>query len=189
MKHFSLLFFLTAALAPGLALAQHAHGAHAGHAPTVAHDGHAGDAKPPEHSGHSGHAAHAGHAAHDMHSAPSPALPAGQPAWTPDAPLVAGMARVRSAVATLAHLEMGHLGEPQVLTVAGDIDAAIEYMFANCSLEPEPDVALHGILARLMAASTALREAPADPAPVATMRAALADYGRVFDDPAAAAQR
>ena len=58
-------------------------------------------------------------------------------------------------------------------------------MFANCDLEPEPDVALHGILARLMAASEALREAPADPAPVAGMREALADYGRLFDDPLA----
>src|SRR5690606_5016495 len=100
-----------------------------------------------------------------------------------------GMSRVRKAVATLAHLEMGHLDARQVLTVADDIDAAIEDMFANCRLAPEPDVALHGILARLMAASKALREVPEDPAPAATMRAALADYARLFDDPAATAVR
>lgn len=53
----------------------------------------------------------------------------------------------------------------------------------HCRLEPEPDVALHGILARLVAGSEALRGAPADPAPVAGMRDALADYVRLFDDP------
>ena len=68
--------------------------------------------------------------------------------------------------------------------MAGDVDAAVESMFANCRLEPEPDVALHGILARLMAGSKALRDAPADPAPVGPMRDALADYERLFDDPA-----
>ena len=161
MKHLTTLLSLVAVLAPGMAFAQHAHGAH------------------------DGHAAHAGHAA-DPHVA---AAPAGGTPWTPDAPLVSGMARVRSAAATLAHLEMGHLGEDQVLEIANDIDSAIEDMFANCKLAPEPDIALHGILARLMAASRALRDAPADPAPVAAVRAALADYARLFDDPAATAGR
>ena len=134
------------------------------------------------------HAMHAAHAGPSDLAAPAE-IPSGHVRWTPDAPLVAGMGQVRRAVATLAHLEMGHLDEGQVLTLAGDVDAAIESMFANCRLEPEPDVALHGILARLMAGSKALRDAPTDPAPVGPMRDAVADYERLFDDPAAAAGR
>lgn len=152
MKQSVAVLSLALAVAPGMALAQHAHG------------------------GHADHAAHAGHEA----QAPGTA---DQAPWTPDAALTEGMRRVRGAVETLAHLEMGHLGEGQVVTVAGDADAAIEYMFANCELPPEPDIALHGILARLMAATRDLHAKPADPAPVATMRAALAEYARLFDDP------
>lgn len=165
MQRLPTLLALSLAIVPGIAAAQHDHGAHAVPARPVAASA----------------ADHAHHAADTS----AVAIPAGHVRWAPDAPLVDGMGQVRKAVATLAHLEMGHLGEAGVLTVAGDVDAAIESMFANCKLDPEPDVALHGILARLMAGSQALRAAPADPAPVAGMRAALADYGRLFEDPAA----
>ena len=163
---------LALALAPALAVAQHDHAAHAAHA---AQD---------DHAGHDGHAADADHAAHPALAEPA-AVPADHVPWTPDAPLVEGMSRVREAMAGLAHHEMGHLGESTVVVLAEDIDAAIEYMFANCKLAPEPDVALHGVLARLMAGSKALHADPADPSPVAGMRAAVEDYGRLFDDPAA----
>src|SRR5690606_3307762 len=138
---------------PASALAQHTHGSHEGH------------------SSHADHAAHDVHAAHGA-VAPATDVPADHARWTPDAAQVEGMTRVREAVATLAHHEMGHLGADNVLVLASDIDAAIEYMFANCKLDPEPDVALHGVLARLMAATRALHEAPGDASPVTTMRAA-----------------
>lgn len=172
MNTLSSLLALSLALVPALAAAQqHDHGAHAAHQAHATHDDHAA------------HDAHAAHGAQDAHAAPA-AIPANHVPWTPDAPLVEGMARVREAVGTLAHHEMGHLEGSQVLILAGEIDAAIEHMFANCRLEPEPDAALHGVLARLMAGTKALREAPEDPAPVAGLRAALADYAGLFDDPA-----
>lgn len=133
------------------------------------------------HDGHAAHAEHDGHAAHDVDAASQ--VPAGHTPWTPDAPLIEGMARVREAMTGLAHHEMGHLGESNVLVLAGDIDDAIAYMFANCKLEAEPDIALHGVLARLMAGTQALRADPASAAPVAGMRAAVTDYARLFDDP------
>ncbi|MBB1472586.1 MULTISPECIES: DnrO protein [unclassified Luteimonas] len=130
---------------------------------------------------HAGHAAHATHGSQATHAP----VPAAHVRWTPDAPLVEGMARVREAMTGLAHHEMGHLGESNVLVLATDIDQAIEYMFANCKLDAEPDIALHGLLARLMAGTQALRADPANAAPVADMRAAVADYGLLFDDPEA----
>lgn len=106
--------------------------------------------------------------------------------WQPDAPLVEGMSRVRAAVAGL-EAAGPEADEAAVLARAADVDAAIEYMFENCSLDPEPDVALHGVLARLMAGSQALQANPADLAPAHDMAAAVENYERLFDDPNAAA--
>lgn len=111
-------------------------------------------------------------------------LPANHVAWTPDAPLIEGMSRVRAA---LAGLEPGDAARPDAATVearADDVDAAIKYMFANCKLDTQPDIALHAVLARLMAGTQALHANPADTTPVHDMHAAMENYERLFDDPA-----
>lgn len=135
---------------------------------------------PQDHAAHE-HDAHA-HAAHHPDAA-GMAIPADHVKWEPDAPLMEGMQRMRDAMGGLLHHEMGHLNEAQVDQLATQVDEAAAYMFANCQLEAEPDVALHGLLARLMAGAEALHADPADPEPVADMRAALEDYPRLFDDP------
>lgn len=169
---------LTPALAAALAIAC---------GPALAQEGHAHD-----HHAATDHAAHAAHAADpahqhdpDHHAAHHGAMeiPADHVPWAPDAPLMEGMRRVGGAVGTLRHQEMGHLGDEQVLALAEEVDEAIAYMFANCSLEPEPDIALHGLLARLMAGTRDLAEDPSDAAPVAGMRAAVEDYPKLFEDP------
>lgn len=113
-------------------------------------------------------------------------VPEGHVRWEPDAPLLEGMSRVRAALAGLEHAgPEQHPDEATVVARAAEVDAAIEYMFANCSLDTEPDIALHAILARLMAGTQALNADPADTAPVADMEAAMVNYGQLFDDPAA----
>ncbi|HRP71259.1 MAG TPA: DnrO protein [Luteimonas sp.] len=112
------------------------------------------------------------------------AIPANHVRWQPDAPLIEGMSRVRTAIAGLQHA--GPAQHPDAATVTArtaDVDAAIEYMFANCSLDTEPDIALHAILARLMAGTQALNGNPADTSPVADMAAAVDNYEQLFDDP------
>lgn len=101
--------------------------------------------------------------------------------WTPDAPLLEGMSRVRAALAGLE--PESHPDDAAVTALAADIDSAVEYMFANCKLDTEPDIALHAILARLMAGSQALHANPADTSPVADMHGAVENYERLFDDP------
>jgi cytochrome c5 len=99
--------------------------------------------------------------------------------WTPDAPLIEGMSRVRTAIDGLE-------AQPDQATVVArtdDVDAAIKYMFDNCQLDTEPDIALHAILARLMAGSKALHANPANTMPVHDMRAAVANYERLFANP------
>ena len=106
-------------------------------------------------------------------------VPENHEAWAPDAPLVEGMSRVRTAIAALE----GHPDATTVAARAADVDAAIEYMFANCSLPTEPDIALHAILARLMAGTGALKADPADHAAVVDMHGAVENYEQLFDDP------
>lgn len=130
---------------------------------------------------HAGDDPHAHDAPHVQHGqlGMDVAVAEGHEPWTPDAPLIEGMSRVRAAIAGLE-------ADPDPATVvarASDVDAAIEYMFANCELETEPDVALHAILARLMAGTQALHANPADAAPVADMHAAVGNYEALFDDP------
>ncbi len=174
MNKLSLAAALALVLASGHAVAQDAHQHdHAAPASAAAHD-HAAHAADPAHQHDPDH--------HDAHHGVME-IPAGHVPWTPDAPLMAGMRRVGEAVQALHHHEMGHLGNEHVLALAGEVDEAIAYMFANCSLEPEPDIALHGLLARLMAGTRDLEQDPSAAAPVAGMRAVVEDYPKLFDDP------
>jgi len=116
----------------------------------------------------------AGHALGDV------PVPDNHHPWTPDAPLMEGMSRVRAAVSGLEAAP----DEAAVARHVAEVDEAIADMFANCRLEPEPDAALHVVLARLIAASRELQADPSATAPVAAMRAALANYEALFDDPA-----
>ncbi|MCX7556569.1 DnrO protein [Xanthomonadaceae bacterium JHOS43] len=110
-------------------------------------------------------------------------VPADHVRWAPDAALLEGMARIRQALHDLAPHEIRPLSDTTVIALADEIDAAIQYLFANCRLDPEPDAALHRILARLMADSRALHADPSDSSPLAGMQAALNHYAALFDDP------
>lgn len=96
-----------------------------------------------------------------------------------------GMRRLHAALENV-HGHGARSADPaHALQLASDVDAAVAYMFEHCALPPEPDVALHGVLARVMAGAQALRDDPADlQTPVAAMRDAIGDYPRLFDDPA-----
>ncbi len=71
------------------------------------------------------------------------------------------MSRVRAAIGGLEQAS----DEAMVLAGAAEVDAAVEYMFENCSLPVEPDVALHAVLARLMASTQAVQADPCDAPP------------------------
>ena len=119
--------------------------------------------------------------AHAHAHAEAAAVPAQR--WMPDAPLRAGMRRAHTAVAELAHYEMGHMSAPMAVDRATEVESAVTYMFANCKLPAEPDASLHGILVPLLTAAQALKTDPAKVSAVADMRAAIAHYPQYFDDP------
>ena len=155
--------------------------------PAPAAEGAVADIAP---AGSDAHAADANTAAvnaderHDDHAAAAGndyPVPADHVPWTPDAPLVEGMSRVRTALAGLE--APSHPDDATVAARAADIDAAVAYMFANCKLDTDPDIALHAVLARLMAGTKALKANPSDGSPVADMHAAMHNYGQLFADP------
>ena len=110
------------------------------------------------------------------------AAPSSGERFAVDAPLQQGMGKIRAAVATLEHHEMGHLSDEQVVEPAAEIEAQVQFLIANCKLDAQADAALHGIIGKLLEGAKALKDKPADAAPVAPLRAALAEYPRLFDD-------
>ena len=71
----------------------------------------------------------------------------------------------------------------QAVALATLVDQDIQFLVANCELEPAADAALHLIIAKLSAAAQAVKADPADRSRIPSMRDALRDYGRQFDDP------
>lgn len=123
--------------------------------------------------------------AEDTHAAHAAAAPPALPTtpWPSDPPLREGMRRMHRAVEALGHAEHAHLDAAQTAAAAQHVQDAATYMITNCKLPPEPDAALHGVLATLMSGAAALKANPADTTPVAAMREAMALYPRMFEDP------
>lgn len=140
-------------------------------------------ASEPCHSGADHHHHHQHHPQHGADKDQPGSVPVDGDRWASDAPLREGMRRMRDAMEGLSRHESDGLAQAQVHELATAVDEAVAFMFANCELEPEPDHALHLILAQLMVGSRALHANPTDSAPVASMRSALGDYARQFEDP------
>lgn len=121
---------------------------------------------------------------HDLHenvvaaSAQAPAQ-----GWATDAPLRMGMANIRASVEALRHLEMGHMSRQQALAEVGMIDQSIQHIFANCKLDADADAVLHQVLAKLVHGSAGLKSDLKDKTAMASLRAGLLDYQRLFNDP------
>lgn len=123
--------------------------------------------------------AHAGHHHHHAEDLALPPVP--QTRWEPDAPLMAGMARVRTHMHALVESEAADA--VAVRAQAEAIRSAVAGMFAECTLAPEPDAALHAILIPLNTHATRLLENPDAEAEVQAMHALVMAYPRYFNDP------
>ena len=64
-----------------------------------------------------------------------------------------------------------------------DVEQAVIFMYAHCTLAEAPDAALHGILVPLLGAAQVLKRDPRQLKAVADMREAIAHYPKYFDDP------
>jgi hypothetical protein len=119
---------------------------------------------------------------HAHHAVDATAPPATAQRWKTDAPLREGMGRIRGAVEGLQHYEHGHMGPEQATELANGIVRDVNFIVANCKLEPSADAALHPIIGALMKNAQALEAAPTDLSAIPPMRAALQDYARQFGE-------
>lgn len=95
-----------------------------------------------------------------------------------DAPLRAGMLRIRELLAAPRPQEAD-----AARGLADAIDAQVQQLFAQCKLEPDADAALHGVLALLLEGAAGLRADADDDAAWAKLQQALVLYSQRFDDP------
>lgn len=125
------------------------------------------------------------HAHHTPSAATQAAVAQDAPAqrWLADAPLREGMGRIGRLVATFQHYEHGHMNPGQVTALIANVEQDVQFLVANCKLEPAADAALHTIIAKLLLAAQALKADPGDQSAIPSMRDALRDYARQFDDP------
>jgi hypothetical protein len=117
-----------------------------------------------------------GHA-HDIEPAPPTDEAMREGGWRTDAPLRQAMQAILDAVVTAVRVD----GNGPAL--AAELRRQVDYMVANCKLDPAADAALHGIIADLLRAAGRL-DAGATPAQEHDeLHAALARYGGQFDHP------
>lgn len=112
------------------------------------------DASRPSHA-----AAAAEHQHDDMHSMLRP-LDQGQP-WATDTALVEGLERIRVAVNEAS--AQPALDPDSAAALAQSVRDQVDFLIANCRLEPDGDATPHVFIARLLNAAAALQEDPASP--------------------------
>lgn len=90
------------------------------------------------------------------------------------------MARLQESTAALERLAAAGADAAAIRDQADAIEETVAWLFAHCRLPPEPDAALHHLLAAVLDAAGRLRRTPDDPAPLAGLRDALAHYPQRF---------
>ena len=104
--------------------------------------------------------------------------------WPTDAPLRAGMGRIRHSVDALERYRQGHMVPEQARLLAGKVERDVAFLVANCRLDPAADAALHRVIAELLRGASAFKRDPRDVGAIDLMRKAVDAYARSFDDPA-----
>lgn len=107
-------------------------------------------------------------------------LDQGKP-WATDAALVEGMERIRVAVNKASALPV--LDADSAAELAQSVQGQVDFLIANCRLEPDADATLHVFIAQLLKAAAELQENPASTLALAQMHQTLREYPRYFAHP------
>ena len=97
---------------------------------------------------------------HDEHAASALSLNQGKK-WQTDAPLRKGMHHINDAVRNSVddfHLETLSMQDAKKL--AENINGQVNYLIANCKLEPQADATLHVLIGDLLSAADTLSKQP-----------------------------
>ncbi len=102
--------------------------------------------------------------------------------WETDASLRRGMNRIRTAVNDrLDAFNEDRLTAEEATVFAQKIDESVNYMVANCKLDPEPDAALHVLLAVILSGKHKMLSDPMHADGMPRIIDALDRYPRLFE--------
>ncbi len=125
---------------------------------------------------------HAHH--HDAAVAVALERPPGGGNWATDAPLRQGMEAIHVALtAALPTFEKGEMTAPAATTLAGVVSGQVQFLIANCKLEPDADAQLHILIGQMMSAAEAMLDDAASVDGVPKLHAAVQLYGEYFQHP------
>jgi hypothetical protein len=107
--------------------------------------------------------------------------------WATDEALRGGMGRIRSIVEPqLAAAHAGKLSAAQYAALAGQVEAEVGGIVANCKLEPKADAVLHVVIGEIGAGTDAMAGKTAKQRPqqgLVQVARAVNDYAGYFDHP------
>ncbi len=110
--------------------------------------------------------------------------PPGGGSWVTDAALRQGMEAIHVAlVAALPTFETGELGASAAQALAGVVTSQVQFLLANCKLDPDADAQLHILIGQMMSAAEAMVADAASVDGVPKLHAAVQLYGDYFEHP------
>ena len=103
-----------------------------------------------------------------------------------DAPLRSYMGKIRADVqSALDQVHQGRMKDKDYQILAQKTDQSVQSIFKECKLTAEADAALHGILAKIMAGSAAMKSGTSSEARregLLKVSDGLKSYGKTFTD-------
>lgn len=99
--------------------------------------------------------------------------------WATDEPLRTGMKAMQTLVAQAGQ----HPSPEQSARLAQGLRVQVDYLIANCKLEPKADAVLHVLIGRILAGAASLGDPATVEQGLATVREALRLYPQYFDHP------
>jgi len=131
-------------------------------------------------------AAHgADHADHASHASSAALVLNNGKKWETDAPLRAGMLRIRALVAPLQGATAAQSLDPtQAKAVADGVQAQVAYLVSNCKLAPQADAVLHVLIAQMLDGAQQLAQDAPTGQGIVVIGQALRHYPQYFDHPA-----
>jgi hypothetical protein len=121
---------------------------------------------------------------HDASASLELERPPGGGNWATDAPLRQGMARIHGAMAdVLPAFEKGELAPSTAIALAAEVRDQVQYLIANCKLEPAADAQLHIVIGQMLAAADALSKEPMSKDGMPRLHEAVQLYGDYFEHP------
>lgn len=118
---------------------------------------------------------------HDAHAAAALSLDQGKK-WQTDAPLRRGMQSINDAVKkAIPAFHHEELGRADAERLAQHVTEQVNYLVANCKLEPEADVVLHVLIGEMLGAADKLSHDPLSDQGMPGLVNALQQYPVYFD--------